>query len=309
MTEVLRFREVVMRGSAKLFAWCLALSMAFVLGCGSHEEANGGGSSGSGGTAGTSGTGGTGGGGPEILVPQCVSSAYQVLFRAFVQPLDPLLRYLDTPVGGSLPGIDDLVELKDDPAAYYSRFTWTVDEVPDVEDLNETSIQVDFVESSGQNPANLENGISNAEVVLVPWQMTVDASTLVGEGKLSVVGLGEDTVRITIVDFNPYYENICRFEIFNFALQLDLATEGSEPFAVQIGYTADGPGYGIDNGWITLGEGDTVSFTGDFELGAASAIPFEFTLDYSTDPAGISGTFGGVPSNCTIDFETFAVSS
>lgn len=286
---------------------------ALAVGCGTS------GTGGDGGNGGTSGTGGTNGGGVEVLVPQCVSSAYQVVFRAFVQPLDPLLRYIDTPVEGAVPGlppaearspdqlppIGDLVELKD-VTGVYSRFTWTASEVPGVEDLNDTVIQADFVESSGLNPADLDNGISNMEVMLLPWTMFVE-ERVVGEGKLSVAGLGEDTVRITIVDFNPQYENLCEFEIFNFGLQLDLATPGSQPFAVQIGYTADGPGYGIDSGWITLGEGESASFTGDFAFTGAAAIPFDFTLDYSTDPAGMSGTFGGVPADCTIDLETFAV--
>jgi len=294
----------------------LFVAALLTVGCGTSDD-EGAGGGGTGGAGGTAGSGGTGGGGAEILVPQCVSSAYQVLFRAFVQPLDPLLRYMDTPVGSrdpesQWPPISSLSEAKD-VSNVYSRFTWNADDVPNVEDPGGTVVTADFEESSGLNPANLDNGISNMEVVLVPWEMTVNGST-VSEGKLSIIGLGEDTVRITIVDYNgelpggePYYENLCRFEVFNFNLQLDLATPNSEPFAVQIGYTAEGTGYAIENGWITLGEGDSAGFTGDFVLGAADAIPFDFTLDYSTDPADISGTFGGVPASCTIDLATFVV--
>ena len=298
--------------SSKTPNW-LAVCVAVLLaaGCGTSDEADPGvtgGTSGTGGSAGTGGTGGTGGttGGIEVVVPQCVSSAYQVVFRAFAQPLDPILRYLDTPEdmrdASQKPPIVSLSELKTVPDVY-SRFTWNANDVPDVEDPSQTFIQADFIEGG---ETNLDLGIFNGNVVLLPWEMRVD-DRLVGEGKFSIVGLDNDTVRMTIVDFNPTYENLCTFEIFNFNLHLDLATEGSEPFAVQIGYTAEGPGYTIENGWITFGEGDSAGFTGEFKLGTAAGIPFDFTLDYSTDPAGISGTFGGVPSSCTIDLATFVV--
>ncbi|KPK16399.1 MAG: hypothetical protein AMJ62_05795 [Myxococcales bacterium SG8_38] len=68
-----------------------------------------------------------------------------------------------------------------------------------------------------------------------------------------------------------------------------------------------GNGFAIESGSIIFGEGDTASLTGGFKLGTAAAIPFEFDLDYSTDPAGIEGTFGGTPASCTIDLGTFAV--
>jgi len=255
-----------------------------------------------GGTGGSGGAGGTGGtsGAVEVLVPQCVSSAYQVVFRAFVQPLDPLLRYIDGE--GPRPPITIYSENTEVPNVY-SRWTWNAADVPGVEDANNTLIQADFIEGAG---TDLDNGIFDGDVVLLPWTMFV-GERVVGQGKFSVIGLGFDTVRMTIVDFNPVYTNLCRFEIFNFNLNLDLATEGSEPFAVQIGYKANGTGYAIENGWVTFGEGDTAGFTGDFKLGSAGAIPFDFTLDYSTDPAGISGTFGGVPASCTIDLATFEV--
>jgi len=217
---------------------------------------------------------------------------------------------MDTPAAlrdaSQKPDISSLSELKD-VEGVYSRFTWNANDVPGVSDSTGTFITADFVESSGLNPANLDNGISNMEVVLVPWQMMVSDSS-VGEGKLSVVGLGEDTVRITIVDFNPWYENLCRFEVSSFNLQLNLATPGSVPFAVVIGYTADGTYYTIENGSIIFGDGESASFTGGFKLGSAAPIPFEFELDYSTDPATITGTFGAAPANCTLDLETFAVS-
>jgi hypothetical protein len=225
--------------------------------------------------------------------------------------MDPLLRYMDTPVAQrTSPELDisSLVELKDVPDVY-SRFTWNADDVPDVSDPGGTLITADFVESSGLNPADLDDGIGGVEVVLVPWEMTLGDSTVVGEGKMSVIALNEDTVRITIVDFNPWYEgwaNYCRFEVSAFNLHLDLATPGSDPFAVVVEYTAQGDGYTIETGSIFFG-GDTASFTGSYKLGSAAAIPFDFELDYSTDPASIEGTFGGIPANCTIDLGTFAV--
>jgi hypothetical protein len=240
-----------------------------------------------------------------------VTSAYQVVFRAFAAPLDPLLRYIDG--SGPRPPSSVYSENKDVPDVY-ARWTWNAADVPGVEDPNNTAIQVDFIESCADRDEenncvafwNLDNGIFNSQVVPMPWTMRVGES-LVGEGNFSVVGLDNDTVRMTIVNFNPWYENLCRFEIFNFNLHLDLATEGSEPFAVQIGYTATGTGYAIENGWIAFGDGDSAGFTGEAKLGTAAPIPFDFTLDYSTDPAGLSGTFGGVPASCTIDLATFEV--
>ena len=190
----------------------------------------------------------------------------------------------------------------------YSRFSWNADDGSGVSDPDDTLITADFIESTGLNPADLDDGISGGEVVLVPWEMTVDGSTTVGAGKFSIPGLDEDTVRITIVDFNPWYESsACRFEITSFNANLDLATPGSEPFAVVIGFAAEGDGYAIENGAIILGEGDSASFSGSYKLGSAAAIPFDFQLDYSTDPASIDGTFGGVPASCTIDLDTLEV--
>lgn len=291
---------------AAVFAICAAISLT--LGCGDSN----GGDGGTGGTGGTGGSGGTNGGGISVVVPQCVTSAYQIVFRGFVEPMDPLLRYMDTPIGQrTSPDLDisSLVELKDVPEVY-SRFTWNADDVPGVSDPGDTLITTDFVESSGLNPADLDNGIGGMEVVLVPWEMTVDGPTTVGAGKLSVLGLDEDTVRVTIVDFNPWYEgwaNYCRFELTTFQLQLNLAIPDSEPFAVVIGFTAQGSGFAIENGSIIFGEGDTASFTGGYKLGSAAAIPFNFELDYSTEPAGLEGTFGGIPASCTIDLATFEV--
>ncbi len=196
------------RMGSTLLTVCFALALA--AGCGETSP------EGTGGTSGMGGTGGTGGSGITIVVPQCVSSAYQIVFRGFVEPLDPLLRYMDTPASerdaAQKPPISSLSEQKDIPDVY-SRFTWNADDVPGVSDPFDTLITADFVESGGLNPANLDNGISNSEVVLVPWEMTVAGSTRVGAGKLSVVGLGEDTVRVTIVALeeekggpNPWYE-------------------------------------------------------------------------------------------------------
>lgn len=299
--------------ASSLFA--LSVTLAFAVGCGDSDDAGGG--------AGTGGAGGTGGssGGDEIsiVVPGCLTSAYQVVFRGFLEPMDPLLRYMDTPAeqrdASQKPPIVSLSELKTVPGVY-SRFTWNADDVPGVSDPDGTLITADFIESSGLNPADLDDGISGSEVVLVPWEMTVDESTKVGAGKLSIRGLDEDTVRVTIValdpeegrPLNPWYEaNSCLFEIKGFQLQLDLATPDSDPFAVIIDFTAEGDGYAIENGSIILGEGDSASFSGSYKLGSATAVPFNFELDYSSDPASIEGTFGDVPASCTIDLDTLEV--
>lgn len=291
------------------FICVCALSMVPVLGCGGGE-----GEDGSGGSAGTGGSGGSGGAdGIPIPLPQCVSSAYQIVFRGFVEPLDPLLRYMDTPIGErdalQKPPIMSLSELKTVDGVY-SRFTWFADDVPGVSDPGETFITADFIESTGLNPANLDNGISNSEVVLLPWEMTVGVSTVVGAGKMSISGLGEDAIRMTIIDFNPWYEgwaNYCRFEISGFDFYLNLATPGSEPYGVVIGFTAMGNSFSIENGSVIFGNGDTASFTGGYKLGSAAAIPFDFEIDYSVEPAAIAGTIGGLPASCTIDLDTFEV--
>jgi hypothetical protein len=75
---------------------------------------------------------------------------------------------------------------------------------------------------------------------------------------------------------------------------------------------AESRDYDIENGWFYFDEEDTVRFEGDAILFGNDAAPVEFnlTLDYGTDPAAVSGTFGStpLPSNCTIDLDTFHVS-
>lgn len=290
------------------FICVCALSLMPLLGCSGGEGEGGGGS---GGTAGAGGT--AGGGGVPILLPQCVSSAYQIVFRGFIEPMDALLRYMDTPEedrdADQKPAIISLTELRN-VTDVYARFTWFADDVPGVSDSGETFITVDFVDGVGLNPADLEYGIFNQQVVLVPWEMTVGVSTVVGAGKMSVSGLGNDAIRMTIVDFNPWYEgwaNYCHFEISSFDFYLDLATPGSEPYGVVVGFNAMGIDFTIENAWIMFGEGDSASFTGDYKLGATTTLPFDFELDYSTDPAGLTGTVGSVPASCTIDLATFEV--
>lgn len=287
------------------FICVCALSMMPLLGC-SGEEGGGGsdGTAGSGGTAGASGI--------PIPLPQCVTSAYQIVFRGLIEPMDPLLRYMDTPEvlrdADQKPSIMGLTERRD-VTGVYAQFAWLADGVDGVSDPGETLITVDFIDGVGSNPSDLDVGILNQQVVLVPWEMTVSESTVVGAGKMSVSGLGNDAIRMTIVDFNPWYEgwaNYCRFEMPSFDFYLDLATPGSEPYGVVVGFNAVGVDFTIENGWIIFGEGDTASFTGDYKLGAAT-LPFDFQLDYSTEPAGLTGTVGGLPANCTIDLATFDV--
>jgi hypothetical protein len=316
-------RGGVMRFRISRMRWVSIAALAALLPLGCGESGNGGG--GTGGSGGTGGTGGSGGtdGGISVVVPQCVTSAYQIVFRGFVEPMDPLLRYLDTPLASRTTpalNISSFVELKDVPGVY-SRFTWNADDVPGVSDPGGTLITADFIEGCAErdptNPAvclaywNLDNGIFDKQVTLVPWEMTVGTSTVVGAGKMSVVGLGPDTVRVTIVDFNPWYEgwaNYCRFEMTSFQLQLNLAIPDSEPFAVIIGFRAEGSGYAVESGSVIFGEGNTASFSGSYKVGSAAAIPFDFQVDWSTDPASIEGTFGGVPTSCAIDLDTFVVS-
>jgi hypothetical protein len=281
----------------------LALSLALLtLGCGG--ESGGDGSAGNGG-------GGTGGGGSglPVQVPQCVTSAYQIAFRGLFEQLDPLLRYMDTPVGqrdwaNQKPPITSLTETKNVPGVY-SRFKWNISDV--VPDEGETRATADFIEGTS---TDLDFGIRMSDVVLIDWDLSVGVDTVVGEGKFSTIGLDNDVVRMTIVDFNPWYEgwaNYCRFEITSFNLHLDLATPGSEPFAVIVEYKATSNGFNIDQGAVIFGEDDNVTFTGQLTIGEAPAIPFELELDYGAVPATIKGTVGPASVNCTIDLTTYAV--
>lgn len=306
-------------------------SMLMTIGCGTTGDGDPGGGAGNRGTGGGAGNGGTSIPGLEG-VTQCVSSAYQVVFRGLIEPLDPLLRYIDTPVSSNqvpppplrpdaptVPQISTLTEYKDVPGVY-SRFVWEVADVEGVSDPAGMLTTVDFEETS----SNLDFGIGNSQVVHVPWTIAVGTlPTVVGAGKMSVVGLGEDTIKMSILPLDaglgndgegPWYGgvvNICRFEVFNFSLHLNLATPGSKPFAVVVGFTAEGGDYDIENGWFYFEEDDTVRFEGDLKTGgAATPVPFNLTLDYRTDPATVSGTFGDatLPPNCTIDLGTFDMS-
>ena len=297
-------------------------SMLMTIGCGTTGDGDPGGGAGNRGTPipGLEG------------VTQCVSSAYQVVFRGLIEPLDPLLRYIDTPVSSNQvpppplrPDAPTVPQIADEELTeekirsdVYSRFTWNVDDVEGVSDPNDMLITVDFVETS----SNLDFGIGNSQVVHIPWTIGVGTlPTVVGAGKMSVVGLGEDTIKMSILPLDaglgndgegPWYGgvvNICRFEVFNFNLHLDLATPDSKPFAVIVGFTAESSDYDIENGWFYFEEDDTVRFEGDAIL-FGGALEFNLTLDYRTDPATVSGTFGAstLPPNCTIDLDTFNVS-
>jgi hypothetical protein len=263
-----------------------------------------------------------GGSSVPIVVPQCVSSGYQIMFRGLIEPMDPLLRYLDTPIGSrdasQKPDIVSLSELKDVPDVY-SRFTWYAKDVPGVVDTGDTFITADFGfdPTGGSNPAQLDNGISGSEVVIIPWEFTVAGPTVVGAGRMSVIGLDNDVVRITIVandgpEPSPWYEgwaNYCRFKINSFSLHLDLATPGSEPYAVIIGYEATGSGFAIENGSIVFGTEDSASFTGNYNTPLLDeALPFDLEIDFGADPATVTGTFAGGAVSCTVDLETFQVS-
>ena len=97
----MRFRTSL--SAAAVFAVFITFGLA--VGCGDSDDGGGGagsgGSAGTGGGAGSGGSAGTGGGagngGISVVVPGCLTSGYQVVFRAFLEPMDPLLRYMDTP--------------------------------------------------------------------------------------------------------------------------------------------------------------------------------------------------------------------
>jgi len=283
------------------WASVLALVLFPVLltvGCGESGD-------GSGGTAGsgaTGGSGGTGGGTAQVVLPQCTTNGYQMIMRGLVEPLGALLRYIDQAPGATRPGfiMEDKSQMD-----IYSRFTWDADDVDAVNDPTHTAIRADFIESTGLNPANLDDGIQNMEVVLVPWEMTLDGPTTVGEGRFSISGLGPDTVRATIVDFNPWYTGLgyCRFEITLFDVHLDLTDPSLVPTSAVIGFTAEGLGFMLDNGAIIYGGGDTASFSGEF-----NGQPVSFEVDFGTDTGDLTGTFAGIPIDCTIDLETFDLS-
>lgn len=71
------------------FICVCALSMMPLLGCSGDEGEVGAGSAGAAGTGGSAGASGI-----PIPLPQCVTSAYQIVFRGLLEPMDPLLRLL-----------------------------------------------------------------------------------------------------------------------------------------------------------------------------------------------------------------------
>lgn len=320
--------QVYSSRATTIFVLAMA-SMLMTIGCGTTDV----GESGDGGSAGNGGTAIPGLEG----VTQCVSSAYQVVFRGLVEPLDPLLRYIDTPVlpppalRPDAPTVPQISVLTEDKirSDVYSRFTWNAADVAGVSDPDGMLITVDFKDSGGLNPVNLDFGIDNMQVAHIPWEITVGTlPTVVGKGKMFVSGLGADTIRMGIIPRddadppdapeprdvgNPWYggvQNYCRFEVPSFQLQLDLATPGSKPFAVIVGFEAESRDYDIENGWFYFEEDDTVRFEGDAILFGAAPLKFNLTLDYKTNPAALSGTYGStsLPPNCTIDLDTFNVS-
>jgi len=125
-------------------------------------------------------------------------------------------------------------------------------------------------------PTDLDLGIYQGDVVNVPWEGEA-ASTVITAGRLSVIGLDHDTVRITIVE-EPWY-NIgpgCHLQIFSFAFHLNLAVAGSEPFAFVLGFWAESDGEMLENAWTTLSP-TTVDITGEYDGDSVS-----FSLDRET---------------------------
>jgi hypothetical protein len=232
-----------------------------------------------GGTGGT-GPGGTGGGGtggtggsvdPELTqLSDCSGDALRG-FMSFLGTVEELLRYADDVPGHTKYDIPDGVSY--DTMTY--EFSWLMD--VDGDDRDETLVDGALEESTGANPGNLSNGISNQEVILVPWTW-VEESVDTGAGKFSVVGLGEDTVRMIIIEETWYDDEVgaCYVDVFSFQNQLDLADPSSERFAFMLGFTAETGPYTLENAWVTLGE-TSISVSG--ESGGA---PLDFELDPDT---------------------------
>lgn len=168
-------------------------------------------------------------------------------FMGFLEILEPLLRHADDAPDHKMFPVPAGV-------TYHSEsyeFAWSID----VDGVGgaETLVSGQLVESTGGNPANLANGIQSSEVVLVPWDWVANAETTAAS-KFSVVGLDQDSVRMTIVEETWYDDGVsCHFEITSFAEHLDLADPGSERFAFVLGGWVESGVHTLENAWVTLG--------------------------------------------------------
>ncbi|MGB5545586.1 MAG: hypothetical protein WBM74_03365, partial [Polyangiales bacterium] len=128
----------------------------------------------------------------------------------------------------------------------------------------------------GLNPADLSDGFQMSEVVLVPWEWTLDGD-ITGAGKFSIVGLDNDTIRQIIIEETWYDDGFdCHFEITSFAEHLDLPDPASERFAFFLGGWVEAGVYMLQNVFVTLGE-STVTVSGQY-----NGDPFSFDLDAET---------------------------
>jgi hypothetical protein len=114
------------------------------------------------------------------------------------------------------------------------------------------------------------------EVILVGWDWTLESVTT-GMGKLSIAGLGEDTVRMIVIEQTFYDDNdICFVDFFSFQSQIDLEDPSSERFAFVLGFTTEKGTYVLDEAFVTLGE-STISVSGRIDGESVS-----FELDAET---------------------------
>lgn len=277
----------IWKGMKRLFKWFAsmlavwALLAVAALGCNDTPPetiTNGGG--GTGGVGASGGPGGTGGGGsggtggsvdPELAqLSECSGDALRG-FMSFLGTVEELLRYADDVPEHTKYDIPDGVSY--DTMTY--EFSWLMD--VDGDDQDETLVDGALEESTGANPGNLSNGISNQEVILVPWTWA-EESVDTGAGKFSVVGLGEDTVRMIIIE-ETWYEDVvgaCYMEVFSFQSQLDLADPSSERFAFMLGFKAEIEPYKLENAWVEFVESAVLV------SGESDGEPLSFKLDAET---------------------------
>lgn len=191
-------------------------------------------------------------------------------FMGFLDTFEELLRHADDAPGYTTFPVPEMV-------TYHSgthEFAWSID--VDGVGGTETIVSGQLVESTGANPADLSDGFQMSEVVLVPWEWTLDGD-ITGVGKFSVVGLDPDTVRQIIIE-DTWYDDIisCHVEITSFGEHLDLADPASERFAFVLGFWVASEDYRLDNAFVTLGE-STITVSGQY-----NNAPFTFDLDAET---------------------------
>jgi len=204
---------------------------------------------------------GNGGTSNELAVLSSCSGDGLRGFIGFLDGLGDLLRYVDGT--SALPGYITYDE-------GLREFAWQID--VDGTGGTETVVRGELIESSG----TLARGIEFGEVIHADWTWAADPAST-GEGKLSIYGLNNETIRVTPL-VEPRYDDggACHVQFTVVYFHLDLSDSESERTAAQLGFWVEAAPYLLDNAFATFGE-TLITIDGQY-LGE----PVTFTLDAET---------------------------